>query len=326
MTALRERTELLFTRRMLLAGAVALAAPGAAASGRTLRIAVLEFGTARWELAAIEALGLAKAEDVDLEVKGFASASAARLAFLAGEADAMVSDWLWIARERAAGRDLVLLPYSRAVGGIIVPPDSDVQAIPDLAGRTIGIAGGPLDKSWLILRAYAIRQGFDLEAETEQIFAAPPLLSAQAQAGKLDALVTYWHYMARLAADGFRTVIDVSTAAQALGLDPATPLLGYVFRGEFVAGNPDLVRGFAAASRAAKRKLQFDAPWEDLRPLMRAARQSEFAALRDGFRKGTPGKIEPDSAAAMFAMLRELGGPALTGSAERLPEGIFVDP
>jgi NitT/TauT family transport system substrate-binding protein len=43
-----------------------------------------------------------------------------------------------------------------------------------LAGGKIGIAGGPLDKSWLILRAWAQQMhGMDLAAGTEQVYAPP---------------------------------------------------------------------------------------------------------------------------------------------------------
>ena len=55
----------------------------------------------------------------------------------------------------AAGMDLVFVPCSRAVGGLVVRADSPARGLRDLAGGQIGIAGGPVDKSWLILRAQA---------------------------------------------------------------------------------------------------------------------------------------------------------------------------
>ncbi len=45
----------------------------------------------------------------------------------------------------------------------MVPKDSTAQTLGDIKGKKIGIAGGPVDKSWLILRAYAKQQyGIDL--------------------------------------------------------------------------------------------------------------------------------------------------------------------
>ncbi len=293
----------------------------------TLRAAVLAFGTVRWELETIEALGLDRANGFALEVQGYAGEQAGRVAFLGGEADTMVADWLWVARQRASGAPVTFLPYSRAVGGLLVAGDSGIGTLEDLRGRTIGIAGGPLDKSWLILQAYAAERGFDLKGETRQVFGAPPLLSEKARTGEIDALVTFWHFMARLEAGGFRRLVDVHDAARALGLDPGTPLLGYVFHDAFVAENRDLVEGFAAASRAAKQALRADDAWERLRPLVKAENAAEFEALKAGFREGIPAAdpVDREAAAAMLALMARLGGRELTGEATELPDGLFLD-
>ncbi|MEO0913744.1 MAG: ABC transporter substrate-binding protein, partial [Pseudomonadota bacterium] len=128
-----------------------LATTPAFAEGQTLRAAVLKFGTVNWELDTIKHHGLDEAAGFTLEVQGMAGGSAAKVAFQGGEADVIVSDWLWVARQRAAGKDYVFIPYSKAVGGVMVPQDSPAQGLEDLAGGKVGIAGGPLDKSWLIL-------------------------------------------------------------------------------------------------------------------------------------------------------------------------------
>ena len=319
------------TRRAFLGlgpglAAAVLAGGSGAAEPPVLRAAVLEFGTVRWELEAIKALGLDRANGFELQVQGYAGEQASRVAFLGGEADTAVADWLWGARQRAAGAPIVFLPYSRAVGGVLVAPDSKVEDLSDLRGKTVGIAGGPLDKSWLILQAYAADRGFDLKGETRQVFGAPPLLSEQARAGEIDALVTFWHFMARLEADGFRRLIGVDEAARALGLDPETPLLGYLFKESFVAEHPDLVGSFTEASRAAKRAMREDAIWERLRPLVKAEDEAEFAALKAGFRAGIPasGAVDRAAAEAMFSLMARLGGRELTGEATELPDGVFL--
>lgn len=309
--------------------AIAICVAGVAlAETATLRVAVLKFGTVNWELNTIQHHDLDAAHGFALEVQGMAGGSAAKVAFQGGEADVIVSDWLWVARQRAAGRDYVFIPYSKAVGGIMVPQDSAAQSIADLAGMQIGIAGGPLDKSWLILQAYAEKNhDMDLAAETEQVFSAPPLIFGSAMSGEVGAAINFWHFGAKMNAGGMRTLLDVSEAASDLGLDPDTPLLGYVVRGELMRDNPDLVNGFAAASRAAKDLLATDdAEWGRLRPNMNADNDAQFEALVAGFRAGIPaeGPIDEAAAGRMLELMYSLGGAELLGDATALPEGTFL--
>ncbi len=307
-----------------------LATPVAAEEQPVLRAAVLEYGTVNWELDTIEREGFDTANGFDLQVQGVGGSAAAQVAFQGGETDVIVSDWLWVARQRAAGRDYVFIPYSRAVGGVMVPADSGVESLADLAGQTVGIAGGPLDKSWLILRAYAQQEhGMDLVAETEQVFGAPPLIFQTAMQGELGGAVNFWHFMAKMEAGGMRQLISTAEAAEALGLDPDTPLLGYVVRGEMLEENPELVAGLAAASRAAKDLLASDdAAWEPLRERMRANDEAQFEALKAGFRAGIPAPGPVDEAAAdrMLRLMAELGGEELMGTTTELPDGLFVQP
>lgn len=295
-----------------------------------LRLAALEYGTVNWELDTIAHHELDAAEGFALEVRGVAGGPAGQIAFQGGEVDAFVSDWLWVARQRAAGKDFVFIPYSRAVGGVVVPQDSGAETLADLAGGKVGIAGGPLDKSWLILQAYAAQEyGVDLAAETEQVFGAPPLIFKTALQGQTDAAINFWHFMAKMEAGGMRKLIDVSTAAEALGLDPNTPLLGYVVRGEMLRETPELVHALAAASRSAKEILASDdAAWERLRPRMRAETDAQFDALVAGFRAGIPAPGPVDEAAAdrMLKLMADLGGEDLLGDATELPDGTFVQP
>ncbi len=319
--------------KTLAGAAAALALSLSAAVAETLpklTIAALEYGTVNWELDTIRHAGLDAENGFALEVMGVAGGPAGRIAFQGGAADVFVSDWLWVARQRAAGKDYAFIPYSKAVGGVMVPADSPAESLADLEGGKIGIAGGPLDKSWLILQAYAAQEhGIDLAAQTEQVFGAPPLIYKTALQGQTAGAINFWHFMAKMRAEGMRTLIDTATAAEALGLDPETPLLGYVVRGEMLADRPDLVQGLVAASRAAKDLLaEDDAAWARLRPMMRAETDAQFEALKAGFRAGIPAPGPVDEAAAdrMLRLMAELGGAELLGQAEALPDGVFVRP
>ncbi|MGF1660097.1 MAG: ABC transporter substrate-binding protein [Rubrimonas sp.] len=315
----------LFRAAFALALAFAAALPLRAEP--VLRIATLERGTVQWELQTILREGLDRREGVTLEVQGLAGKSATDIALLGGAADAIVTDWFWVARQRAMGRDYVFIPYSTAVGGLVVAEGSDIRSLADLAGRTVGVAGGPLDKSWLLLQALAKkRHGIDLGEVATPVFGAPPLIHQKALSGEIDAAINFWHFLAKLEARDFRMVASVADAAEELGLDPRTPLLGYVLPGAFAAGNPETVAAFARASQAAKALLLADdAAWAPLRPLMDAEVDAEFAALVAGWRAGAPdpGPVDAAAAARLYAFMADLGGEELVGPALELPEGVF---
>jgi len=300
-----------------------------------LRAAVQVAGTVNWELTTITTHHLDTAQGFALQVQDIAGTPAALIALQGGTADVIVTDWLWVARQRAAGQDYVFIPYSKAVGALLVPADSPALTLADLQGGKIGIAGGPTDKSWLILRAYAQQAyGIDLAATTEQVFGAPPLISQAALSGDLSAAINFWNYVAKMQVAGMRPLITVADASAALGLDPDTPLLGYVLKGQTLRDHPDLVAGLQKASRAAKDLLATDdAAWDALRPLMNAKDDAEFSALKAGFRAGIPSTapIDPASAAKLLALMIKLGGtdlmgPDLTGDVTTLPDGTFVPP
>lgn len=313
---------------LTLTFAAVVAAGAALADVPVIRAAVLKIGTVNWELATIVENGLDQKHGFTLDVQPYADNGATRIAVEGGEADMAVADWIWVARQRAAGKDYVFVPYSKAVGSIVVPKDSAVTALPDLAGGKIGIAGGPLDKSWLILRAYAQQEyGFDLKAETEQVFGAPPLIFKSGLGGDLDGAINFWHFLAKMKASGMRELISVETAGQALGLNTETPLLGYYFKESFLAQNPDLAQAFYNASREAKEMLaESDAAWDVVRPRMNAKTEAQFVQLRQDWVAGIParGPVDLDSANTLLGLMAELGGAELVGEATSVPEGLFA--
>ncbi|QLH15685.1 ABC transporter substrate-binding protein [Paracoccus pantotrophus] len=321
-----------FSRRIaLLAGAAALAglARPAFAQDQTpaIRVGTLENGTVAWEIETIRRGGLDIANGFRLVPMILAGNPATQVAMQGAEVDTIVSDWLWVAQQRARGTGFRFLPYSTAVGGVMVPADSPVQTLADLHGKKIGIAGGPVDKSWLILRAWSREKlGADLAEVTQQVFGVPPMILNAAETGEVDAAINFWHFQARMQARGMREIMSVETAAGDLGLDPSTPLLGYVLRDDWIAANPALAAGLARASRAAKDLLaRDDAAWDALRPIMEAADDAEFEALKAGWRAGipAPGPVDAANAQKMFATMAELGGEELTGGLATLPEGLF---
>jgi NitT/TauT family transport system substrate-binding protein len=310
---------------MLVSGSPAMADPV------KIRVGVLEFGTVSWELDTISHHGFDTQHGIELEMVGLAGRDATSLALRSGEVDAIVIDWIWVSRERAQGYDYTFMPFSKAVGALVVPAESDIQDVADLEGRHIGIAGGPLDKSWLLLRALAeMEHGLDLETSVEAAFGAPPLLNEQLRLGRLDGVITYWHFVAMLEAEGMRRVLDVSDAGRRLGLESDVPLLGFVFKESWADENEDAVLGLLEASLEAKDLLATDdSAWERLRPRMQVEDEAVFVQLREGYRAGIPsswGDQERSDAEQLFSIMAEFGGEELVGDSERLEPGTFWDP
>src|ERR1700744_4611695 len=143
----------------------------------TIRVAAQKTGTFAWELAVIREHGLDKQANLTIEPIELASPEAGKIALRSGSVDIIVSDWLWVSRERSLGARLAFYPYSSALGAVMVPNASDIRSLNDLKGRKLAVAGGPIDKSWLLLQAALKREGTDLKAEANIIYGAPPLLA-----------------------------------------------------------------------------------------------------------------------------------------------------
>ncbi len=315
-------------RALLGTGLAAAAFAQKAASLSTVRVGVLRYGTVSWELDVIRHHALDAAEQITVAPREVATAQASQVALQAGDVDMIVVDWLWVARQRGAGADWTFVPFSDAVGALIVPADSSVRELPDLAGRSLGIAGSPLDKSWLILRAYATqRYGFDLNAVATKSFGPPPLLAEQMKAGRLDALLTYWQFAAKAEADGARRVLAVEDAVSGLGIGAGVPYIGYTFAQRWAEQNPMPIDGFVAASRKARTILATsDDEWQRIKPITSAADDAELTRLRDWYRHGIPRTwqaSERSAAAQLFDLLARIGGRDLVGPITALPAGTF---
>mgnify|MGYP001597223318 CR=1 FL=1 len=296
----------------------------------TLKVGVLKYGTVNWELKAMKQLQLDKQAGFNLQVVPFAGKQATATAIHGGAVDAMVSDWIWVSRQRATGKDFGFAPYSRMVGGMMAGPDSEINDLQDLSGKKIGIAGGPVDKSWVLFQALAKHKyGLNLKQSNELVFGAPPLLSEKLGSGELDVVITFWHYAAKLEAKGYKRVIDVAESLQELMVNPDVPMLGYVFAPELLNEQPDLANKLIQASRQVKAILaDKGAPlWEQLRPAMKAKDDATFNSLKNGFIAGIPaswGEEERQAANELFATLASIGGSKLVGDNQQLAPGTFV--
>ncbi|ODA67441.1 NMT1/THI5 like protein [Methyloligella halotolerans] len=303
-------------------------AGSASAQDDEVSVGVLKFGTVSWLLDTIQHYKLDEKAGVKLDMLPLASNQATAVGLQGGSVDIIATDWLWVSRERAGGSDFTFSPFTTALGAIMVPPDSPIQTLGDLKGKTLGIAGGPLDKSWLLIVAYAKRTAnIDLRTETRQVFGAPPLLSEKAIQGELDAVLNYWPYAARLEAKGFKDLIGLEDVVEELGAKGEVSMVGFVFSEDWAEDNPKAIKGFLEAAAEANELLATsDEAWERLRPMMKAEDQATFEALRRRYREGIPERTTAQNEAdakVLYRFLRELGGERLVGPSEQLAPGTF---
>lgn len=294
----------------------------------TVRVGTLKFGTVNWGIDVIKHHRLAEREGLKMEVVPLASKNAAAVALQGGAADIIVTDWFWVSRQRSDGRDYTFVPYSIIAGGLMVRPDSGIDSIADLENRKIGVAGGQVDKSWLLLRAYSLKNlDVDLAALAEPVYGAPPLLNRLIEDGDLPAVLTFWHYQARLKAKGMKQAIAISDVLESLGVAPGVPIIGWVFSEKWAEKNLAAINGFLRASAAASKILvESDGEWERLRKLIKPGDDATLIALRDTYREGIPkdfGTRELDSATKLYRLLAGIGGAELVGKSRELAPGTF---
>ncbi len=310
--------------------ALALFAATQAHSADVLRIALQKTGTAAWEIDLIKARGLDKAADLDLQTTELASPEAGKIALQGGSADMIVSDWLWVARERSLGDKLLFTPYSSALGALMVKADSPIKGVADLEGKSIGVAGGPIDKSWLLLQGAARKQGFDLAAKAKPLFGAPPLIAEKFAQGEMDAALEFWNFAADLEGRGFKRAIDMVDVEKALGAEGPVAMTGYVFSEDFAATHKEPLRRFFAALGKARAILAAEPDaWGPIKAKLRVADDVALEIYHKRYLEGAPKRPiadEAKDAAMLYATLAELGGKALVGDAKALDAALFYDP
>ena len=253
------------------AAALCLLLTVTSAFAETLRIGAQKTGTFGWELDVIKARGLDKAAGLDLQIVDLANTEAGKIAMAGGSVDIILSDWLWVSRERALGRKLTFSPYSSALGALMAKSGGPVATLADLEGKTLGVAGGPLDKSWLLLQAFAKRGGLDVAHQASVVFAAPPLLARRRNKAN----------STRRCNSGTSASISKARVSSASSISPTSrrawaqgsvAMVGYVFDEDFAARNPETLAKFLAIARQAKEALASDASlWPDI--MNRSARR-----------------------------------------------------
>jgi NitT/TauT family transport system substrate-binding protein len=314
---------------LIIALVTLFAISGANAADR-IRVAMQRTGTLAWELDVVRTHGLDRKADLAIETVELASTEAGKIALKGGSADLMLSDWLWVTRERSLGDKLVFYPSSSTLGAIMVAAKSPINNLIDLKGRKIAVAGGPLDKSWLLLQGLARRSGLDLRRTASIIYGAPPLLSEKQVEGESDALLTFWNFCADLESRGQRRAIEMDDVMKQLGAKAPVSIVGYTFDGAWAARNKSMVDRFLAVSQEAKTILAAnESEWQRLASRIGTADAKALAIYRQRYAEGIwrrPIAEEEADARALYRVLAEVGGAELVGNARELDPGTFYRP
>ncbi|WGJ13001.1 ABC transporter substrate-binding protein [Methylocapsa sp. D3K7] len=292
-----------------------------------LRLAVQKTGTFAWELSIIKARGLDKKAGLEIEVTELAAPEASKVALLGGSVDIILSDWPWVARQRNLGGRPVFFPYSTALGAVMVETISPIKALTDLQGKKIAVAGGPLDKSWLLLQAFAREQHFDIASEATVIYGAPPLLYQKAVNGEADATLNYWTFCVALESRGFRRLIDMEEIEKRLGAKGPVAMVGYVFDEGFAGTHADaLARFLKIAGEAREILAHSDADWDKIARQAGIEGSAQLALYRQTYIDGIPRRrVEEEAADAriLYRALVTAGGADLAGPAKELDEKTY---
>ncbi len=318
--ALRRRVGAVLAAAVVLFGSSALA-------DDIVRVVAQKTGTFAWELDVIRAHGLDKQANLVIQATELASPEAGKIALRGGSADIIVSDWTWVSRERALGAPLVFHPYSSALGAVMIPRVSSINDLVDLRGKKLAVAGGPIDKSWLLLQGALKQEGVDLKTQSTIVYGSPTLLAEKTVQGEMDANLNYWNICAGLEARGLRRLVEVADLLPKLGARGRPAMVGYVFDERWAMRNQDSLARFLNVSVKAKGILaNSDAEWERIAPLVGTSDQATLKLYRDRYRDGIPRRsieLEEADARALYGVLAALGGAALVGPARELDPGTF---
>ena len=189
------------------------------------------------------AAGYYEDEDIDLDVIEPTSTADTLKLIDAGKAELGIADGLDVAGQIDSGRDAqaVMAIAQEPLGGVITRARSGFRTPADLEGRTVGVTGVPSDDA--ILDTVVAAAGGDPDAVDRVTIGFNGVQSLEA--GKIDGFTGF------VPADGVQADVDGyptrSFGPRRWGGLTYPGLVAFTTRRE-IADDPDLIRGFVAAT------------------------------------------------------------------------------
>ncbi|MGB1701731.1 MAG: hypothetical protein ACPHFR_01285 [Cycloclasticus sp.] len=145
--------------------------------------------------------------------------------------------------------------------------------------------------------------------------------------GELDALINFWHYSARLKAEGYREIINTHGIIEQLGIRRTLPILGYVFSEKWALENATVLNKFLIASQEAANLLcTSDEHWTAILPLTRTQDPAKQQLLRHHYCDGRINHFsdaDKQAIAHIYSILADIGGKQLVGSTTQFDTALF---
>lgn len=193
-------------------------------------------------------------EGLDVTVEVVQGGPIAAQLLLAGDIQFSFNNWLSVVGAVANGAPLTVVANATWLGdgqgGVFVLPDSPIQTLADLDGRTVSTntIGNVGD---IAIENLIAEQGLDIEIQYVEV-SFPESIPA-VQSGAVDAAFLTEPFTSFALASGLRSVADPYTGRVA-----NLPIAGYVSTQEFANANPGTVAAFRRAIERATEELAAD--------------------------------------------------------------------
>ncbi len=236
----------------LLAGVGCGSAPDGDVARRSFSLGVIP-GAQDFVLYVLESEGLFEKYDLHPDVVKMLSPTSLHLMLAEGQVDVGFGGFTTMAIARSQGKDVITVQGVFSPANLVfVPHESALRSLDDLAGRKLGIFGGPGSTTFTFLAVIAKQwYGLDLFNDVELVTAPGPALANLLDRGEIDAALMGTTESLRFSAEGaYRVLSDLSDEYRTRqGRAPAHVTV--TTNEQFAAARGDLLRDFLKAHRDA---------------------------------------------------------------------------